>query len=247
MYDKPTQPTFADGLRAITPLNQDGWNLNMAAVVQYARARARHTSIFAAQHHTEAGRHLGAGELGDVLRYGDDSQLPTPGLFFYAQGMPVVATRNLHVGLKLVNGAPFTAVDVVTDPAHASVAVADDVILHLGPPLTILLQSDAIADLAIPGLPPGTILLRNKTVTIPDAMRGKGGPRWRGKPGFRWVAHRTGPLCTPAFAMTDQKTQGKQFAEVLLNLRVPSAINTRSFSARLPSACQKGGLQRFQR
>ncbi|KAK7928472.1 hypothetical protein PG985_005470 [Apiospora marii] len=50
-------------------------------------------------------------------------------------------------------------------------------------------------------------------------MRGKGGPRSRGKPGFRWVTHRTGPLCTPAFAMTDQKSQGKQFDDVLLNLK----------------------------
>ncbi|KAK8120463.1 hypothetical protein PG999_004583 [Apiospora kogelbergensis] len=31
---KPAHPTFADGLRAITPLNQDRWNVNMAAVVQ---------------------------------------------------------------------------------------------------------------------------------------------------------------------------------------------------------------------
>ena len=219
MYDKPTQPTFADGLRAITPLNQDRWNLNKAAVVQYARARGRHISIFAARHHAEAGRQLGAAELRDVLRYGDDSQLPTPGLFFYTQGMPVVVTRNLHVGLKIVNGAPFTAVDMVPDPAYATIAVADDVTFHLGPPLAVLLQSDAIGDVAIPGLPPGTILLGSKTVAIPDAMRGKGGPRSRGKPGFRWVTHRTGPLCTPAFAMTDQKSQGKQFGDVLLNLK----------------------------
>ncbi|KAK8096383.1 uncharacterized protein PG998_014251 [Apiospora kogelbergensis] len=63
------------------------------------------------------------------------------------------------------------------------------------------------------------MLLPSKTVAIPDSMRGKGGPRSRGKPGFRWVTHRTRPLCTPAFAMTDQKSQGKQFANVLLNLK----------------------------
>ena len=47
-----------------------------------------------------------------MLRYGDDSQLPTPGLFCYAQGMPVVVTRNQFVGLKVVNGAPFQAVAI---------------------------------------------------------------------------------------------------------------------------------------
>ncbi|KAK6843971.1 hypothetical protein PG995_006379 [Apiospora arundinis] len=66
----------------------------MAAVVQFARAAGRHTSIFAARHHTEAGRLLGAEELGDVLRHGDDSHLPTPGLFLYAQGMPVAGLQT---------------------------------------------------------------------------------------------------------------------------------------------------------
>ncbi|KAK8872334.1 hypothetical protein PGQ11_002848 [Apiospora arundinis] len=79
--------------------------------------------------------------------------------------MSVVVTRNLHVGLKLVNGAPFTAVDVVPDPVYASIAVTSDA-LH-----------------------------------------------WQSS------YNRTGPLCTPAFAVTDQKSQGKQFAEVLLNLK----------------------------
>ena len=98
------------------------------------------------------------------------------------------------MGLKLVNGAPFTAVDVVPDPVYASIAVASDVTFHLGPPLAVLLQSDAIEELAIPGLPPGTVMLRS--------------------PGFQRVTHRMG-----AFAMTDQKSHGKQFAEVLLNLK----------------------------
>ena len=117
---KPAHPTFADGLRAITLLNQDGWNVNMAAVVQYARAAGRHVSIFAARHSTEGGRPVGRGELGEALRYGDDSQMPTPGLFFNAQGMPVVVKRKLHVGLKLVNGAPFTHTHTLLTPGRRS-------------------------------------------------------------------------------------------------------------------------------
>ena len=218
LYNQVSQPSFADGLVAITPLNQDRWNLNMAAVVQWARAHGKHISIFAAKHDTVAGRRLRTEELCDVLRYGDDSQLPTPGLFFYAQGMPVVVTRNQLIGLKLVNGASFRAVDIFPDLASGTIALSSDVTLHLGPPVAVLLQSDDIADLAIPGLPKGTILVKSKTVAIPEFLRGKDG-RSRGKPGFRWVTHRTGPLCTPAFAMTDQKSQGKQFSEVLLNLK----------------------------
>ncbi|EAQ83485.1 predicted protein [Chaetomium globosum CBS 148.51] len=218
LYTPSCKYSFVDGLRAITPLNQDRWDLNMAAVVQWARAHGKHISVFAAKHDTESGKRLSAGDLCHVLRYGDDSQLPTPGLFFYAQGMPVVVTRNQFVGLKVVNGAPFKAVDIFPDLAAGTIALANDVTLHLGPPVAVLLESEDTAGLAIPGLPNGTILIKSKTVAIPSQMRGKEG-RWRGKPGFRWVTHRTGPLCTPAFAMTDQKSQGKQFSNVLVNLK----------------------------
>ncbi|KAK8106610.1 hypothetical protein PG999_009969 [Apiospora kogelbergensis] len=219
----------------------------MAAVVQYAPAAGRHVSIFAARHSTEAGRPMGRGELGEALRYGDDPQMPTPGLFFYAQGTPVVVTRNLHVGLKLVNCAPFTAVDAVPDPVYASIAVASDVTsdvtFHLRPPLTVLLQSDAIAELAIPGLPPRTVMLRSQTVAIPESLRGKGGPLSRVKPGLQRVTHRTGPLCTPAFA----------FAEVLLNIKgAPRGTATAprpgftSLYVQLSRATQWEGLYLFQ-
>jgi ATP-dependent DNA helicase PIF1 len=120
--------------------------------------------------------------------------------------------------LKVVNGAPFKAADIFPDLACGTIALASDVTLHLGPPVAVLLQSDDSAGLAIPGLPNGTVLIRSKTVAIPSQMQGKEG-RSRGKPGFRWVTHRTGPLCTPAFAMTDQKSQGKQVSDVLVNLK----------------------------
>jgi hypothetical protein len=218
LYTPSSRTSFVDGLRAITPLNLDRWDLNMAAVVQWARAHGKHISIFVAKHETEAGKRLSVEEVRDVLRHGDDSQLPTPGLFFYAQGMPVVVTRNQFVGLKVVNGAPFQAVDIFPDLASATIALASDATLHLGPPVAVLLQSDDSAGLAIPGLPNGMILIKSKTVAVPAHMRGKDA-RSRGKPGFRWVTHRTGPLCTPAFAMTDQKSQGKQFSDVLVNLK----------------------------
>jgi hypothetical protein len=86
VYTPSSRTSFVDGLRAITPLNLDRWDLNMAVVVQWARAHGRHISIFVAKRDTEPGRRLRVEELRDVLRYGDDSQLPTPGLFFYAQG-----------------------------------------------------------------------------------------------------------------------------------------------------------------
>ncbi|EAQ89249.1 hypothetical protein CHGG_05868 [Chaetomium globosum CBS 148.51] len=77
LYTPSCKSSFVDGLRAITPLNQDRWDLNMAAVVQWARAHGKHISVFAAKHDTESGKRLSTQELCHVLRHGDDSQLPT--------------------------------------------------------------------------------------------------------------------------------------------------------------------------
>jgi hypothetical protein len=74
--------------------------------------------------------------------------------------------------------------------------------LQLPPPVAVLLQFDSIASLAIPGLPKGTILIKSNTVTIPESIS-RGNSRLRGEPGFDQATCRTGPLCTPAFAMTD--------------------------------------------
>ncbi len=92
----------------------------MAAVVQWARLHGKHISIFVANHDIEAGRRLRVEELCNVLRHGDDSQLPIPSLFFYAQAMPVVVIRNQFIGLKVVNGAPFKAVDIFPDLASGT-------------------------------------------------------------------------------------------------------------------------------
>ena len=81
-------------------------------------------------------------------------------------------TRNQFTGLKLVNGAAFRAVEIFPDLSVGTIALARDATLYLGPPVAVLLQSDDIADLVIPGLPVRTILLKSKMVAVPSAMRG---------------------------------------------------------------------------
>ena len=130
----------------------------------------------------------------------------------------MVVTYNQLTGLKLVNRASFRAIEIFPNLASGTISLTGDVTLHLGPPVAVLLQSDNITNLAIPRLPKGTILIKSKTVAILKSLRGKDS-RSKGKPSFKWVTHRTGPLYTPAFAITDQKSQGKQFSEVLLNLK----------------------------
>lgn len=103
----------------------------MVAVAEWTRARGKHISIYVARHDIKSGNQLYPKELYDVLRYGDDSHLPTPGLFLYAQGMPVVVTQNQFTGLKVVYGAPFQAVDILPDITAPTISLASDVTLNL--------------------------------------------------------------------------------------------------------------------
>ncbi|KAM4061813.1 PIF1-like helicase [Hirsutella rhossiliensis] len=144
-----SQITFHDGLRAITPLNRTRWALNMEAVVGWARFNQRHIRIFVSTHTWRSGA-LSPDIVARTIGQGDDSACKVPGVLFYAQGMPVVVNKNIYIGLKVVNGADFTAVDVIIDPNHPGYCLADDVTIHFGPPLGILLQSEETKALAIP-------------------------------------------------------------------------------------------------
>lgn len=66
--------------------------------------------------------------------------------------------QNTHQGLKLVNGASYTALDVILDKAHPGHRISADTILHFGPPVGILLASET-REFHFVGMPPGAILL----------------------------------------------------------------------------------------
>ncbi|KAK0718686.1 hypothetical protein B0T26DRAFT_713935, partial [Lasiosphaeria miniovina] len=65
----------------------------------------------------------------------------------FVPGMPVVVNQNTHQGLKLVNGASYTALNVILDKAHPGHRVNADTIIHFSPPAGILLTSDTTKDL----------------------------------------------------------------------------------------------------
>ncbi|KAJ3550717.1 hypothetical protein NPX13_g11461 [Xylaria arbuscula] len=150
-------------------------------------------------------------ELARTIEQGDNSNCKVPGIFFYAQGMPVVVNKNIYTGLKVVNGAEFTAADIIPDPKYRGYHLADDVTIHFGPPLGILLQSTETENLTIPSLPPGTVLIQPISYTVDPTSSH-----------FRFLSGkctRRGLPVVPAFVLTDYKAQGKTFVEVLLELR----------------------------
>ena len=71
----------------------------------------------------------------------------------FVPGMPTVVNRNTHQGLKLVNGAGYTAVDVVLDKAYPGHCVSADTILYFGPPAGPLLASEMTRDPHFVGMP----------------------------------------------------------------------------------------------
>ncbi|KAM4056407.1 PIF1 protein [Hirsutella rhossiliensis] len=82
-----------------------------------------------------------------VLNQGDDSAIPVPAVFMFVAGMPVVVNHNTHQGLKLVNGAGYSAVEVIVDKASPGHRISSDMTIHFGPPAGILLESATTKDL----------------------------------------------------------------------------------------------------
>jgi len=87
-----------------------------------------------------------------ILNQGGDRGIPVPAVFMFVPGIPVVVNRNTHQGLKLVNGAGYTALDIIPDKAYPGHCI--DTVLHFGPPAGIVLAAETTETynlLAYPG------------------------------------------------------------------------------------------------
>jgi len=87
-----------------------------------------------------------------------------------ASTVQAVLNNNIYTGLKVVNGAEFTAADIIPDPRYPGYYLADDVTIHFGPPLGILLHSTETKTLTIPILPPQTVLIRPTSYTVGEML-----------------------------------------------------------------------------
>ncbi|OWT42256.1 ATP-dependent DNA helicase PIF1 [Pochonia chlamydosporia 170] len=185
-YRKDRRIPWESGITVVTPLNRNRWNLNMEATVAFWR---KHQS---------------------TLRIFMSAAIPVPAVFMFVPGMPVVINQNIHQGLKLVNGAGYTAVDVIPDKVYPGHRVSADIILHFGPPAGILLSGITTKSFHFVGMPPGTILLTPVSVSIRAQ---------RSRPWQVTDVSRKGLPCTAAFACTDYKVQGRTLDQVALELR----------------------------
>ena len=200
---------WESGITVVTPLNKNRWNLNVEGSLSFQKQQQATMRIFVSEHRWKEGQPTEEEAL-MMAGLGDDSSIPVPSFFMFVPGMPVVVNQNTHQGLKLVNGASYTAVSVIPDKAHPGHRINADTILHFGPPAAMVLRSETTTDFRFVGMPPGTILLTPISTKIPCQRK---------RPWQQHDVNRHGLPCSAAFACTDYKVQGRTLARVALELR----------------------------
>ncbi|KAM4058208.1 PIF1-like helicase [Hirsutella rhossiliensis] len=183
------------GVQDRTDLNllnsRNRWNLNMEASLAFRVQQRSTMRIFISEHKWK--EELPTEEEAImILNQGDDSAIPVPAVFMFVAGMPIVVNHNTHQGLKLVNGASYSAVEVIVDKAYPGHRISADMTIHFGPPAGIILESETMRYLHF---------------------------CQRKRPWQRNDVSRKGLPCAAAFACTDYKVQGKTLERVALELR----------------------------
>jgi hypothetical protein len=219
---------WSKGITVVTPLNSTRWCLNMDAVLAFQRNEQKPVRIFLSEHRWGKPNTLPVTEEEATLMasVGDDSKTCVPATFMFVPGMPVVVTMNISPGLKLVNGAKYTALEVIPDTKRfPGYQLAANIILHFGPPAGIILSSESTKKFEFDGIPPGTILLTPTSTQIPIEKK----RRVKKRPWQRHNVSRRGLPCTAAFACTDYKIQGETLLQIALELRgTGTKLNTKT-------------------
>uniref|UniRef100_A0A0D2Y8C6 ATP-dependent DNA helicase n=1 Tax=Fusarium oxysporum (strain Fo5176) TaxID=660025 RepID=A0A0D2Y8C6_FUSOF len=229
-YQEGRRIPWESGITVVTPLNRNRWNLNIEATLAFRKQWQRQVRIFVSEHRWKDNEPTEE-EAIMMLGQGDDSTIPVPAIFMFVPGMPVVVNKNTHQGLKLVNGASYTAQHVILDKAHPGHQIDADTVLHFGPPAGILLGSETTRDFRFIGMPPGTVLLTPTSVKIECQRK---------RPWQQVDVSRRGLPCAPAFACTDYKVQGRTLDLVALELRGTRTTNIDGQA--VPSQCDPYSL-----
>jgi len=238
-YSEGRRIPWESGITVVSPLNKNRWNLNFEATLSFQSQQQALLRIFISEHNWKDGEPTEE-EAVMILNHGDNSEIPVPGIFMFVPGMPVVVNQNTHQGLKLVNGASYTALDVIVDKAYPGHRISANTILHFGPPAGILLAGETTRDLHFVNMPPGTILLMPISIRIQCQRK---------RPWQQRDVTRRGLPCVAAFACTDYKVQGGTFDLIGLELRGTRTTNIDG--EMVPSQCDPYslyvGLSRGQR
>jgi hypothetical protein len=204
-----TKIDITDNLRIITPVNRHRWDINLHAALRWASLKKKVMTIFISKHIWED-RNVTPNLMQKMCAIGDDSTCPIPGIFPYVEGMPVCLNKNMLSGLYAANGALYEAVGIVPDPKAYTCCYSDGVRVHVGSPLGIILKSHTTKGFTFPHIPQDTIFIASESISM-KKKDGVGNDKFP-------ACKRIGIPCTPAFAITDYKSQGKSLEQVVLGL-----------------------------
>jgi len=203
----PETIDFAKDLVAITPLNRNRWFFTKHGGITWARGRGLHVHIFLNRHRWDG--LVDVEEMVRALSEEDSSAMAIPSVFVFARGMPIIVNENLYQGLQIVNGGRYVASDVILEPGQAGYAIADDITLFFGPPAAVVIDVPETLGIEIPNLPAGVMTLKPETRKLDLKNHHR----------ISVPCSRTGIPCTAAFAITDYKSQGHDFNEIVAEIR----------------------------
>jgi PIF1-like helicase len=217
---------FCGGTQMITKTNVMRHTVNLDVAFQYATSKCQPLHIFLSNHWVdvrtprygvESGRNSARSpskqELSDAFEIMDNTENHTPAYFPFIPGMPVMITKNIFQGLGVVNGSVFTAIDVLLDPLSERFELSDGVVIHSMPPTSLLITSPNTQSIQLPGLDRGIIPLLPISEPVTRKRR----------PSFTW---RTALPCTPAFAITDYKSQSQSFDKICVDIDSHSSFSS---------------------
>ncbi|KAK2005446.1 hypothetical protein LZ32DRAFT_673453, partial [Colletotrichum eremochloae] len=96
-YKPDAKLDFAQGRRAIIPLNRHRWDLTIHAAMAYATESGQRVSFYLAEHKWESRVPTSAERMAAML-LGDENGVAAAGVFPYVKRMPLVVNENRYMG-----------------------------------------------------------------------------------------------------------------------------------------------------
>ena len=158
-------------------------------------------------------RSLSKQKLFDAFEIMNNTENHTSAYFLFISDMSVMIIKNIFQNLDVVNDSVFTAVDVILDLLSEWIELSNDVIIHSMLSISLLITSSNTQSIQLPGLDKGIISL----VPISEPVIRKG------RPSFTW---RTALPCTPAFTITDYKSQSQSFDKICADIDSHSSFSS---------------------
>lgn len=204
---QPRDIVLDNDTKAITPLNSMRYSINLQATIAFAKRRNQTVYIFLSHHKPKPPDKTAA--LRKAFEMMDSSNMKVPAYFAFTKGMPVSLTENSHQGLKMVNGAEYTAESFLPNVDATAWPAGPNILVLTRPPKAIFISSKTTESFHLDDLEKGLLPIFPKTINATSAMSVTMSSRPFDRAGF---------TLTPTFAITDYKVQGQTLQKAYLSL-----------------------------